>query len=154
MDKRSEINDSLKTSMRNHDKLATGTIRLILAALKDRDISAREKGNAQGISDDEILLMLQSMVKQRQESAKTYSEAGRDDLAEREEQEIDIIRGFMPKQMDEAEMTAAIAGLVKEVGAEGIKDMGKVMGALKTKYAGQVDMGRAGDVVKKVLSAL
>lgn len=153
MDKRSEINDALKTAMKSHDKLATSTLRLILAAMKDRDIAAREKGNSQGISDDEILLMLQSMVKQRQESAKTYSEAGRDDLADREESEIDIIRGFMPKQLDEAEIATVVQTLISQVGANGIKDMGKVMAVLKEKYAGQVDMAKAGGVVKEKLSA-
>lgn len=153
MDKRSEINEALKNAMKSHDKLTTSTLRLVLAALKDRDISVREKGNSQGISDEEILLMFVSMVKQRQESAKTYSEAGRDDLAEREEAEIDIIRGFMPKQLDDAEIANIVQTLIFEVGASGIKDMGKVMAAIKEKYAGQLDMAKAGGVLKEKLSA-
>lgn len=153
MDKRSEINDALKEFMKKGDKIATSTIRLILAALKDRDISAREKGNSQGIPEEEILSMLQSMVKQRQESAKLFSEAGRDDLAEREEIEIDIIRTFMPKQLDEAEVVVVMEKIIAEIGASGIKDMGKVMAVLKDKYAGQIDMGKAGGIAKAKLSA-
>lgn len=153
MEKRSEINEALKTAMKNGEKLVVSTIRLILAAMKDRDISAREKGNSQGITNDEILLMLQSMIKQRQESAKTYSEAGRDDLAEREEAEVEIIRSFMPKQLSETEVSDAVKSLIAQVGATGIKDMGKVMNALKEQYAGQIDMGKAGGVVKALLSA-
>ena len=153
MDKRTEINDSLKVALKNKDKVAVSTIRLVMAALKDRDISAREHGNAQGISDDEILLMLQTMVKQRLESAKTYSEAGRDDLAEREEAEIDVIRSFMPKQLNEEEIKQVVDTLIVEIGADGIKDMGRIMAVLKEKYAGQVDMGKAGGIAKAKLSA-
>lgn len=152
MDKRSEFNAALKEALKSKDKVAMSTIRLILAALKDRDISVREKGETEGISEDEILMMLQSMVKQRQESSKTYSEAGRDDLAEREQAEIDVIRSFMPKQLDEAEVGAVIDGLIAEIGAHDIKDMGKVMAIMKERYAGQVDMGKAGAVAKKKLA--
>ncbi len=153
MDKRSEFSAALKKSLLEKDQIASSTIRLILAALKDRDISVRNGGDADGISDDEVLLLLQSMVKQRQESSKTYSEAGRDDLAEREEAEIDVIRSFMPRQLNEEEMTNAIAQIISETGAQSIRDMGKVMAIVKDKYAGQMDMGKAGGVAKQKLSA-
>ncbi len=128
------------------------TIRLIVAALKDRDIEARGKGNADGISEAEILSLLQSMVKQRQESATTYSAAGRDDLAEREEAEIDVIRRFMPQQMSEEDVQKTVDTLIDELGVADIKDMGRVMAELKTRYAGQVDMARASGVVKERLA--
>lgn len=152
MEKRAEFNTALKKAMKEKEQVAVSTIRLIMAALKDRDISAREKNKGEGLDDREILGMLQSMIKQRLESAKTYNEAGRDDLAEREEAEIDVIRSFMPKQLDENEMTEVVEGLISETGANDIKDMGKIMGALKTKYAGQVDMSRAGAIVRKKLA--
>lgn len=153
MDKRSEFSAALKKSLLEKDQIASSTIRLILAALKDRDISVRNGGDTDGISDDEILLLLQSMVKQRQESSKTYSEAGRDDLAEREEAEIDVIRSFMPKQLNDQEMLDAISAIITEVSAESIRDMGKVMAIVKEKYAGQMDMGKAGGIAKQQLSA-
>ncbi|MDH5723798.1 MAG: GatB/YqeY domain-containing protein [Alphaproteobacteria bacterium] len=152
MEKRAEFNTALKNAMKEKNQIAVSTIRLIIAALKDRDISVREKNKGEGLDDAEILGMLQSMIKQRLESAKTYNEAGRDDLAEREEAEIEIIRSFMPKQLDEDEMTRVIEGLIAETGASDIKDMGKIMGVLKTKYAGQVDMARAGAIVRKKLA--
>lgn len=152
MDKRTEFNMALKEALKSKEKVATSTIRLILAALKDRDITARGKGLADGVDDAEILSMLQSMIKQRQESSQTYSDAGRDDLAEREQAEIDVIRGFLPKQLSEGEVEDIVGALIGELGASGIKDMGKVMGVLKTRYAGQVDMGKAGGVVKKKLA--
>lgn len=128
------------------------TVRLILAALKDRDIAARGNGKDE-IADNEILSMLQSMIKQRKESAKTYADAGRQELAEREEAEIKVIEGFLPKQMSDSEVDAVISQIITETGASDIKDMGKVMGELKTKYAGQIDMARAGGLVKEKLSA-
>lgn len=152
MDKRSEFTAALKTAMREKDEIALSTVRLILAALKDRDINAREQGNSEGLSDTEILQMLQSMIKQRQESSKTYSEAGRCDLAEREELEIDLIRGFMPKQLSEDEVSDLVDALIKKTGANDIKDMGKIMGVLKADYTGQVDMGKAGALAKKKLA--
>lgn len=151
MDKRTEISSALKEALKSQNKIALTTLRLITAAMKDRDIAIRESGKPDGISDEEILLMLQSMVKQRQESAKTYSEAGRDDLAEQEEAEIDVIKSFMPRQLDEAEVEAVISGIIAEISAKDIKDMGKVMAVMKTKYAGQVDMAKAGAVAKKKL---
>ena len=151
MDKRTEISDALKEAVKKQDKIAVSTIRLIMAALKDRDISEREHGHAEGIDDAGILSMLQSMIKQRQESSKTYSEAGRDDLAEREEAEIDLIRSFMPKQLSDEEIETLIVDLIEKTGAESIKDMGKIMGVLKQDYAGQIDMGKAGAVAKAKL---
>ena len=152
MDKRTEISTALKNALKNQDKLTLSTVRLISAALKDRDIAAREQGQSEGIDEAGILQMLQSMIKQRQESSKTYSEAGRDDLAEKEEAEIDVIRSFMPKQLSDAEVEDVISNIIDEVGAESVKDMGKIMAVLKEKYAGQIDMGKAGAVAKQKLA--
>ncbi len=152
MDKRVEFTSALKDAMKARDEIAVSTLRLILAALKDRDITARENGNVDGVDDAGIMQMLQSMIKQRQESSKTYSDAGRCDLAEREEAEIDIIRGFMPKQLSDEEVSEIIDGLITKLEAGCIKDMGKVMAVLKTDYAGQVDMGKAGAVARAKLS--
>lgn len=151
MDKRAEFSTALKEALKNKDKIAISTIRLITAALKDRDIAVREAGKPDGIDEGEILLMLQSMVKQRHESAKTFSEAGRDDLAEQEEMEIDVIKSFMPRQLSEAEMEEVITAVIADIGAQDVKDMGKVMAVIKTRYAGQVDMGKAGAVAKRKL---
>ena len=152
MSKREEINNALKTAMREKDQIALSTIRLINAALKDRDINARGTGNAEGVSDSEILAMLQSMIKQRVESANTYRDGNRPELAEREEAEIKIIEGFLPKQMSDEEVAAAIDAIIAETGASDIKAMGQVMGELKTRYAGQMDMGKAGGMVKAKLA--
>lgn len=152
MSKREDFNSALKEALKNKDQVAMSTIRLIMAALKDRDITARGNGNAEGVSDAEILSMMQSMVKQRQESAKTYADNGRPELAERENAEITVIQKFLPQQMSEEEAGNAIAEIIAEVGAESIKDMGKVMGVLKTKYAGQLDMAKAGGMVKAKLA--
>ena len=149
---RKNFSAALKEALKNKDRVAMSTIRLIMAALKDRDITEREKGNAEGIDDAGILLMLQSMIKQRQESSKTYSEAGRDDLAEREEAEIGVIRSFLPRQLSDEEAGKVIDGLIEKLGAESIKDMGKIMAVLKDEYAGQVDMGKAGGIAKGKLS--
>ena len=151
MSKREDFNSALKEALKNKDQVAMSTIRLIMAALKDRDITARGNGNAEGVSDAEILSMMQSMVKQRQESAKTYADNGRPELAERENAEIKVIQKFLPQQMSEEEAGNAIAEIIAEGGAESIKDMGKVMGVLKTKYAGQLDMAKAGGMVKAKL---
>ena len=151
MDKRSEITAAMKDAMRNKNQTALSTIRLISAAMKDRDIAARSQGKGEGIDDAEILSMLQSMIKQRQESAKTYCDAGREELAEREEAEIEVIKTFLPQQLSEDEVNAAIDKIIEDTGADSIKDMGKVMGVLKAKYAGQVDMSKAGALVKEKL---
>lgn len=153
MSKRDEFTTALKTSMQAKEQIAVSTIRLIIAAMKDRDIVARGEGNPNGISESEILSMLQSMVKQRQESANTYAEVGRDDLAERELDEIAIIRRFLPAQMSEEEVSAAIENIIADTGVSDIKGMGKVMGELKTRYAGQMDMAKAGGIVKQKLAS-
>jgi len=153
VDKRTEFNNALKEALRNKDQVATGTIRLIVAALKDRDIEARAKGNAEGIGENEILSMLQSMIKQRQESSKTYREAGRNDLAEREEAEIEVIKRFLPAQMSEDEVRETVEGLIAELNVHDIKEMGKVMAALKARYAGKLDMAKASGVVKERLAS-
>lgn len=152
MDKRAEFSAAMKEAMKNKDTVGLATVRLIQAALKDRDISARANGKTEGIDDSEILSMLSTMIKQRQESLKTYREAGRDDLAEREQEEIQVIQRFMPQQLSEEELQAAVKKLIKKTEASGIKDMGKVMNALKAEYAGQADMGKAGAVVKQLLA--
>lgn len=146
--KREDFNSALKVALKSKDQVAMSTIRLIMAALKDRDISARGKGNAEGIEDGEILSMMQSMVKQRQESAKMYRDNDRPELADREEAEIVVIQKFLPTQMSEEDTGNAIADIIAETGADNIKDMGKVMAVLKTKYAGQLDMAKAGGLVK------
>lgn len=151
MDKRSEFNAALKEALKSKDQTAMATIRLILAALKDRDITARGNGKADGIDETEILSMLQSMIKQRKESAKVYCDAGREELAEREEAEIEVIERFLPQQMSEDEISEAIDKIIRDVEATDIKDMGKVMGVLKSEYAGQMDMGKASGQVKAKL---
>ena len=139
--------------MKAKDAPVTGTVRLILAALKDRDIAARSTGNTNGIGEPEIMSMLQSMIKQRQESMDMYTKAARQDLADKEKQEIDIIMRFLPAQMDEAKIKETVDGLIKELGVADIRDMGKVMAALKTRYTGQLDMARASGMIKERLSA-
>ena len=150
---RDDLTTALKESLKSKEQVAMSTIRLIIAAMKDRDIAARGNGNGEGITDAEILSMMQSMMKQRQESSKTYADNGRDDLAERELDEIKVIERFMPQQMGEAEVSKAIDVIIVETGADSIKDMGKVMNELKTRYAGQMDMAKVGGVVKGKLGA-
>lgn len=149
---REELNIKLKQALKEKDQVTMSTLRLIIAAMKDKDIAARDKGNYDGIPDNEILSMLQSMIKQRQESSKTYRDAERPELAEREEAEMKVIEQFLPKQMGEEEVSKTIETLISETGASSIKDMGKIMAELKTRYAGQVDMAKAGGVVKQKLA--
>lgn len=149
---RDSINQSLKESLRSKDTVGTRTLRLILAAIKDRDIAARGKGATEGISDDELLLMLQTMIKQRRESITMYEQGGRLELAEGERGEIGVIERFLPKQMDEAEMQAAIDGLIREMRVKGLKEMGNVMAELRTRFAGQMDFGKAAGLVKASLT--
>lgn len=148
---RTTLNDALKDAMRNRDQRGVSTLRMVLAQLKDRDIAARPSGNAEGIGDDQILVMLQGMVKQRRESIALYKQGGRDDLVAQEEGEIAVIERFLPRQMDEAEMNTAIAAVIAETGATSVKDMGRIMAALKQRYAGQMDFARAGALVKAAL---
>jgi hypothetical protein len=146
---RQEINEALKTAMKAQDKRATSTLRLILAALKDRDIAARgEGGDDSGIADDAILDMLQKMIKQRHDSIEQYEKGKRPDLVAQESEEIDIITRFLPKQMDAVETTDALSAVVDELAATTIKDMGKVMGALKERYAGRMDFAKAAQLAK------
>ncbi len=148
---RARLNDELKVAMKAKDSLATSTLRLILAALKDRDIAARDRGITDGIGDDEIVEMMQKMVRQRQESAEIYAKNARPELAEKEAQEIVVIERFLPKQLSQAEMQDAIDQAIAEIGATSIKDMGKVMGVLKTNHAGRMDFAKAGALVKAKL---
>lgn len=149
---RDEIISALKSSMKEKDPVAVSTLRLIQAAIKDRDIAARSKGVDDGISDDQILQVLQTMVRQRHESIEMYKRGNRDELAEREAQEIKVIQGFMPRQLNETETEAAIDEVVAVTGAKSIKDMGKAMGALRERYAGQIDFGKAGAALKARLA--
>ena len=148
---RARLNDQLKTSMKAKDQRATSTLRLILAALKDRDIAARERGVTDGIGEDEIVEMMQKMVRQRRESIELYEKGGRPELAQQEAEEIAVIERFLPKQLSESEIQEAVAATIAEVGATSIKDMGKVMGALKSAYAGRMDFGKAGRMIKEQL---
>ena len=149
---RDEIRAQLNTAMRAKDARATSTLRLIIAALKDRDIAARGDGDDSGIDDAEILKMLQTMVRQRRDSIELYEKGGRLELAEREAEEIAIIERFLPEQLDEAAMQAAVAATVADLGAAGLKDMGKVMAALRERFAGQMDFGKASAIVKQQLA--
>jgi len=147
---RQQLNDMLKDAMRAKEERKVSTIRLINAALKDRDIQARSKGNTDGIADEEILGLMQSMVKQRRDSIEAYSKGGRPDLAQQEAEEISCIESFLPKQLSE-EQDAAVAEAVAKSGAESIKDMGKVMAYLKDTYAGRMDFSKAAGKVKAQL---
>lgn len=150
---REDIASAMKEAMKAKDQAALATLRLISAALKDRDIAARGNGNQDGISDDEILSMLQTMIKQRHESAKMYRDGNRPELAEAEEAEIAIITGFLPAQLGAAEVDAAIAAAIESSGAASIKDMGQVMAHLKANHAGQMDFSAASQAVKSALMA-
>jgi len=149
---RQSLNEALKAAAKGGDKRALSTVRLILAALKDRDIAARGRGNPDGISDAEILEMLQKMVKQRQESIELYRRGQRDDLVQQETEEIAVIDRFRPQSMDEAATQAAIGEVMGELNANSIKDMGRVMAALKERYAGRMDFTKASGIVKGKLA--
>ena len=149
---RARLNDSLKTAMKEQDKRVLSTVRLILAAIKDRDIAARGKGNTDGLSDEEILGVLQTMVRQRQEAAELYKKGNRPELVDQEMGEIAVIESYLPKQLSEAEVKDAIARVVVETGATGIKDMGKAMAALRAKYAGRMDFGKASGLLREKLA--
>lgn len=148
---RNQLTDALKDAMRSKNERAISTLRLILAALKDRDIAARAKGNYDGISDEEIRSMLQSMIKQRRESIAMYEQGGRCELAQQEAEEIAIIEGFLPRQLSDAEIERVARDLIAEIGAQGIKDMGRTMATMKQRYAGQMDFAKASGVVKQLL---
>ncbi len=151
---RQEISEALKTAMKAKDMRATSTLRLILAALKDRDIAFRGDGGGDGgVSEEMILEMLQKMIKQRHDSIGQYEKGNRPDLVEQEKAEIDIIKTFLPKQMGEDEVAAAIDALVAEIGAASIKDMGRTMAALKERFAGRMDFAKASQLVKSRLAS-
>ncbi len=149
---RTELSDALKDAMRAKEACAVSTLRLILAALKDRDIAARGKGKSEGIGDDDILDLLQKMVRQRRDSIELYEKGDRQDLADKEAEEIEIIGRFLPQQLGEAEVRGAVKEVIEELEAGTIKDMGRVMGALKQRYAGRMDFGKASALVKERLA--
>jgi uncharacterized protein YqeY len=152
MSLRATINDALKDAMKSGDKRRVSTLRLMNAAIKDKDINSRTEGHESALTPDSGLIdLFAKMVKQRQESVAVYEQGGRPELAQAEREEIEIIQSYMPKQLSDDEAKAAVAAIIKEVGATSVKDMGKVMAALKAKYAGQMDMAKAGAIVKGLL---
>jgi len=153
MSLRQKLNDAMKEALKDKDAKRLATLRLVLASLKDRDIAARTETSRDLLGDDEILSLLAKMIKQREESAAAFDAGKRPELAAGEREEIAIIRSFMPAQMDEAGVKAAADTVIAELGASSIKDMGKVMAAMKERYAGQMDFGRASALVKDKLSA-
>lgn len=148
---RTRIKESLDQNLKNRDEIATSTIRLILAAIKDHDIQNRAKKDSNDISDEEILNLLQKMIKQRQESVEIYSKAGRTDLKKREEKEIDIINSFLPQQIKLSELENIVTDTVKELDCKSIKDLGKLISFLKEKFPGQLDMKEVALLAKKIL---
>ena len=149
---RKRLMEAQKDAMREKDSARLSTLRLINAAIKDRDIAARSEDNPDGVSEAEIMQILGKMIKQRQESARMYEEAGRLELGEGERAEIKVIEEFLPKQLSDTEVETAIRDAIAESGAESIRDMGKVMGALKSKYTGQMDFGKVGPMIKDILT--
>jgi uncharacterized protein YqeY len=139
----------LKDAIKSRDAARASTLRLICAAVKDRDIAARTEDNAEGVSDAEILAILGKMIKQRQDSARLYEEGGRLDLASQERAEMEIIGAYLPRQMSDSEVQKAIAEAIEDTGATSIRDMGKVMAHLKARHAGKMDFARAGAAVKQ-----
>lgn len=153
MSTREKINTAMKDALKNKEMERVSAIRLITAAIKDKDIASRTEGRNEGIDESAILSLLQSMIKQRNESAKIFRENNRPELAAKEEGEIAVIEAFLPKQLSDEEVAGVIEGIIASTGASSIKDMGKVMAELKANYAGQIDMGKAGGVIKQKLSA-
>ena len=147
---RDKITDALKTALKSGDRERSGTLRLVNAAIQDRDIANRGTGKP-AATDDEVMQILAKMVKQREESAKAFDDGNRPELAAKERSEIEIIRGFLPTQMDDAATRQAIRDVIAETGAAGVRDMGRVMAALREKYVGQMDFGKASGVVKSLL---
>ena len=152
MSLRNEINSAMKEAMKEKAQLRLSTLRLINAAIKDRDIAARAEGVEEGVDDSEILAILGKMTRQRLESAKTYEEAGRLDLSERELSEIQVIEHFLPRQLNGDEIEIEVTKVIDEQGASSIRDMGRVMACLKERFTGQMDFGSVGPIVKKKLS--
>ncbi len=149
---RTRISESLKQAMKDKASERLSTLRLVNAAIKDKDIAARAEGNDDGVGEDDVLAILGKMTKQRQESVRAYEEGGRLDLAERENAEIEVIEEFLPRQLTEAEVAAAVEEAIADQNASSIRDMGKVIGVLKGKYTGQMDFGKVGPMVKEKLS--
>lgn len=152
MDMRERVNVALKQAMKDRAVDRLSTLRLINAAIKDRDIAARGDGDSEGVGDAEVLAILGKMSKQRMESVRAYEEGGRVDLAERERAEIAVIEEFLPRQLTSSEIDAAVSEAISLTGATTIRDMGKVMGELKAKYTGQMDFGAVGPMIKTRLS--
>lgn len=148
---RENLQNSLKEAMKQHDTKSVNAIRLIIAGKKEKDVEARGKGREQA-SDAELLAMMQTMIKQRNESIKIYTQGNRPDLAAKEQDEIDVIMRFLPQQMDAQAVEQAIRAAIQESGASSIRDMGKVMALLKEKYAGQMDFASASGVIKELLA--
>ena len=149
---REKFKEDLKLAMKARNERATSTLRLIQAALKDRDIAARGRGKMDGIDEAEILSMLQGMIKQRRESIEQFEKGGRPELARQEQEEIGVIEGYLPKQIGDADAEKAVKDLIAELGAASIKDMGRTMAALKERYAGRMDMTKASALVKQALT--
>lgn len=154
---RERINQDIKTAMKGGEKVRLSTLRLINAAIKDRDIAARvdDKGQSTGkekIDDTEILALLQKLIKQRRDSIESYQKGGRQDLVDKEQAEIAVIEDYLPKQMDDAQLTAAVDKVIGELGANSLKDMGRTMAALKDRFTGQMDFGKASQLVKAKLA--
>ncbi|RED11285.1 hypothetical protein POI8812_01854 [Pontivivens insulae] len=149
---RERISTDIKAAMKARETLRLSTLRLVNAAIKDKDIEARQGDNSEGVSDAEIQAILSRMIKQRQDSATAYEEAGRLELAQSERDEIEVIQDYLPRQLSADEVEAAIAAAIEKTGASSIRDMGKVMGALKSAHAGQMDFGKAGAAVKAQLA--
>ena len=148
MSLREQLTEDIKAAMKAGDKVRLGAVRLAVAAVKEKDVEPGRTGKA---TDEEITAVLQKMIKQRQESIEIYEKGGRPELAAGEKAEIDVLSGYLPKQMDEQAMEGAIAKVLKDLNAATVKDMGRVMGALKSAYAGQMDFGKANGVVKRLL---
>ena len=148
---RSELDENLKEAIKSQEKQRVATLRLINAAIKDRDIAVRSEENTEGVSDDEIILILSNMVKQRKQSIIQYEEGGRIELAEREREEIKIIQEFLPNQLTNEEIQVEISKIIDAEDQLSIKDMGKIMGELKNKFSGRMDFGKASEIVKALL---
>jgi len=148
---RQAFTDRLKQAMKAREMRTVSTIRLILAGLKDRDIAARGRGNVESLSDAEIQRMLQAMIKQRRDSIALFEQGKRNDLAQRESEEIAVIESFLPDQLDQADIEAAVGTVIREIGAVGMKDLGRVMGTLRERHEGVIDFARAGAIAKRLL---
>lgn len=149
---REKINEMLKEAMKAKDQARVSTLRMINAGIKEKDIAARTETSREGISDDAVMQMMQTMVRQRRDSIAMYEKGGRADLVQKELDEIALIESFLPKQMSDDDLKAAALEIIKELGVSGQKEMGKVMGALKTRFAGQIDLGKASALVKGLLT--